>query len=139
MVSLSDLPFESPSLVPPSGIRGAKVALISTAGIHRSSDARFQDGETDYRIIPGDVDAADLVMSHRSINFDRSGFQQDVNVIFPLEHLRKLANLGEVGSVATWHYSFMGAADPIRLQKSGSQVGRLLREDGVSAVLLFPV
>ena len=76
MVSLSDLPFESPSWVPPSGIRGAKVALISTAGIHRSSDARLQDGETDSRIIPGDVDAAEVVMSHSSITFDRHGFAQ---------------------------------------------------------------
>lgn len=139
MVSLSDLPLESTSWVPPSDIRQAKVAIISTAGLHRSSDARFLDGETDYRIIPGDVDAADLVMSHRSVNFDRSGFQQDVNVVFPLEHLRKLAAQGEIGSVATWHYSFMGAANPIRLQTSGAQVGRLLREDGVSAALLFPV
>ena len=139
MVSLSDLPLESTSWVLPSDIRQAKVAIISTAGLHRSSDARFLDGETDYRIIPGDVDAADLVMSHRSVNFDRSGFQQDVNVVFPLEHLRKLAAQGEIGSVATWHYSFMGAANPIRLQTSGAQVGRLLREDGVSAALLFPV
>ena len=139
MVSLSDLPLESTSWVLPSDIRQAKVAIISTAGLHRSSDARFLDGETDYRIIPGDFDAADLVMSHRSVNFDRSGFQQDVNVVFPLEHLRKLAAQGEIGSVATWHYSFMGAANPIRLQTSGAQVGRLLREDGVSAALLFPV
>ncbi len=139
MVRLSDLPFESTSWVPLSNMRQAKVALISTAGLHRSSDARFLDGETEYRIIPGDVDPADLVMSHRSVNFDRSGFQQDVNVIFPLEHLRKLATQGEIGSVATWHYSFMGAADPIRLQNTGAQVGRLLREDGVSAALLFPV
>jgi D-proline reductase (dithiol) PrdB len=78
-------------------------------------------------------------MSHVSINFDRSGFQQDVNLVFPLELLRGLAAEGEIGSVASWHYSFMGATDPSRMAETGAQVGRLLREDGVTATLLVPV
>lgn len=117
----------------------ARVAIISTAGLHRRSDTRFSVGAGDYRLIPGDVDAADLVMSHVSVNFDRSGFQQDLNVVFPLALLHKLAAAGEIGSVARWHYSFMGATDPARMAETGSEVGRLLREDGVTAALLVPV
>ena len=48
-------------------------------------------------------------MSHISVNFDRSGFQQDLNVVFPVERLREMAADGEIGSVAD---SFMGATDP---------------------------
>lgn len=30
-------------------------------------------------------------MSHISANFDRTGFQQDWNIVFPLDRLRDLA------------------------------------------------
>jgi D-proline reductase (dithiol) PrdB len=153
MVRLSDLPpevaagylrlplpsFESTPWTAPQALSSARIAIVSTAGLHRRSDARFSGGASDYRIIPGDVDFADLVMSHASVNFDRSGFQQDVNVVFPLERLRTLAGQGEIGSVAQWHYSFMGATDPTRMEDSGTQVGRLLKQDGVEAALLVPV
>jgi D-proline reductase (dithiol) PrdB len=117
----------------------ARVAIVSTAGLHRNSDARFVGGAADYRLIPSDVDTAELMMTHVSINFDRSGFQQDVNVVFPLDLLKELAKNGEIGSVAAWHYSFMGATDPTRLADSGKQVARLLRDDGVTAAILVPV
>jgi D-proline reductase (dithiol) PrdB len=54
----------------------------------------------------------DLVMSHTSTNFDRTGFQQDWNVVFPLDRLRELTDQGLIGSIADFHYSFMGATDP---------------------------
>lgn len=78
-------------------------------------------------------------MSHVSVNFDRSGFQQDPNLVFPLELLRKLEANGEIGSVANWHYSFMGATDPTRMNETAPQVARLLKEDGVTAAILIPV
>ncbi|MDZ7728046.1 MAG: hypothetical protein U5Q44_07550 [Dehalococcoidia bacterium] len=46
---------------------------------------------------------------------------------------------GELASVADWHYSFMGATDPTRMEAAGRQVGQLLREGGVTAALLVPV
>jgi D-proline reductase (dithiol) PrdB len=153
MVRLSDLPpevaagylrvplpsFESTPWQPAPPLQSARVAIISTAGLHRRGDAKFAGGAADYRIIPSDVDYSELVMSHASVNFDRSGFQQDVNVVFPLQLLHKLADTGEVGSVAAWHYSFMGATDPTRMEETGAQVGRLLKQDGVTAALLVPV
>ncbi len=117
----------------------ARVAIISTAGLHRSRDEKFSGGSGDYRLIPGDVDFADLTMSHVSINFDRSGYQQDVNVVFPLERLRDLEANGEIGSVAKWHYSFMGATDPTRMIETGPEVARLLKQDNVTAVILAPI
>ncbi|MGH1488449.1 MAG: selenoprotein B, partial [Acidimicrobiales bacterium] len=55
----------------------ATIAIVSTAGMHRRSDERFRPGSIDYRLIPGDVDFSDVVLSHISANFDRSAFQQD--------------------------------------------------------------
>src|SRR5205809_7952575 len=59
-----------------------RVALISTAGLHRRDDRPFAvtSGNAraiagDYRVIPNEIAAHDLVMSHVSTNFDRTGFQ----------------------------------------------------------------
>ncbi len=120
-------------------LRESRVALVSTAGLHRRADAVFSAGASDYRLIPGDLDPTDLVMSHVSVNFDRSGFQQDTNVVFPLALLHEMAESHEIGSVARWHYSFMGATDPSRIEGTGREVGWLLKSDGVTCALLVPV
>lgn len=131
--------FETLAWTPAPPVREARVAIISTAGLHRRGDTTFAGGASDYRIIPGDLDPADLLMSHVSTNFDRSGFQQDSEIAFPLGRLKELAAAGEIASVASWHYSFMGATDPTRMEETGRQVGRLLKEDGVNVALLVPV
>lgn len=131
--------FESTPWVPTGSLKQARVAIVSTAGLHRRGDQVFGGGSSDYRIIPGDIDPADLVMSHVSTNFDRSAFQQDLGVVFPLAHLQRMAQAGEIGSVAAWHYSFMGATDPTRMAHHGTEVAKRLLADGVTAALLVPV
>lgn len=123
-----------------------RVALISTAGLHCRGERPFGVTEGnrravagDYRLIPGDVDANTLLMSHVSTNFDRTGFQQDVNVVFPLTRLQELARAGVVGSVAAYHYSFMGATDPQQMAPAAQALARLLQQDQVTAALLVPV
>lgn len=44
-------------------------------------------------------------MSHISTNDDRTGYQQDIHVVFSIERLKELV---EEGNVAQYHYSFMG-------------------------------
>lgn len=131
--------FDSTPWASGSPLRDTRVALVTTAGLHRRDDRPFGRDARDYRVIPADVDPADLLMTHISVNFDRTGFQQDVNVVFPLEHLRVMAAHGEIGSLADWHYSFMGGVDAGILKDAGTEVGRLLRADGVTAALLVPV
>ena len=90
-------------------------------------------------VISGDVDADHLVMSHLSSNYDRTGFQQDANVVFPIDRLHELATDGVIGSVANYHYAFMGAARLPGLEPKARQVAGLLKRDAVDAVLLTPV
>ena len=116
-----------------------RVAVISTAGLQQRGDRPFGLGAADYRVIRGDTAAADIVMSHISTNFDRSGFQQDINVVFPLERLREMADAGEIGSVAEFHYSFMGSTAPEQMAPVIDQLAPLLHADGVDAILLAPV
>jgi len=117
----------------------ARVALVSTAGLHRRSDRPFAIGESGYRIIPKQCRANELVMSHISKNFDRTGFQQDLNMVFPLDRLQELAADGSIGGLAEYHYSFMGATDPTRMEGEARQLAAILRSDRVNAVLLVPV
>ena len=117
-----------------------RVALVSTAGLHRRGDRPFTFAPGDhYRVIPGDLQAQDIVMSHVSTNFDHSGFQQDLNVVFPIDRLRELADQGVIGSVADFHYSFMGATDPVQMESAARSIAGLFKKEGVNAVLLVPV
>jgi D-proline reductase (dithiol) PrdB len=116
-----------------------RVALVSTAGLHRRNDRPFTGRDGDYRVIPGKVSTNDLIMSHISTNFDRTGFQQDWNVVFPLERLQELALKGMIGSVADFHYSFMGATDPEEMAGPATNLAQVLHGDKVNAVLLVPV
>lgn len=137
---IRDLPdFGATPFVSGPPLRERRVAIVTTSGLHARGDRPFSIGATDYRVIPGDTPASGLLMSHVSVNYDRSGFQEDVNVVFPLEPLHKLASDGVVGSVSDFHYSFMGAA-PIRgLEPKARELAALLRRDRVDAVLLTPV
>ncbi|MBU2648157.1 glycine/betaine/sarcosine/D-proline family reductase selenoprotein B [bacterium] len=132
--------FSNHSWVDGLPLRQRRVAIISTAGLHKRNDRPFSFAADDaYRIIPGDINANDLVMSHISTNFDRTGFQQDWNVIFPLDRINEFREQGLVGSVADYHYSFMGASDPVSMEPKAREVAGLLLKDKVDAVLLVPV
>ena len=125
-------PVASAPWITPKPLTGSTIAIISTAGLHRRSDTPFKPGAIDYRLLPGDVDFVDVVVSHVSTNFDRSGFQRDPNIWFPLDRLREMAADGEIGGVSNWHYTFMGAQPNHQaLKDAGEEVGRLLAADEV--------
>lgn len=124
----------------PKPLTESTVAIVSTAGLHLRTDAPFTLGALDYRVVPGDADWADVVLSHVSTNFDRSAFQQDPNISFPLDRLHEMVETGEIGDVSPRHYSFMGAMpNPALFEDTGSEVGRMLAADGVDVALLVPV
>ena len=105
--------------------------------MHRG-ETPFGFGSADYRVIDRQDDAP-LVMGHISTNFDRSGFAADANVVFPLDRLDELATAGEIGSVARYHYSFMGATEPEQMRPAAEQLAATLAGDEVDLALLIPV
>jgi D-proline reductase (dithiol) PrdB len=116
-----------------------RVAIVTTAGLQLRSDRPFVPAGADYRVLPADAPAGDIVMSHTSVNFDRSGFQEDLNVVFPRDRLQELQRDGVIGSVAAMHYSFMGALQIQALEPKARELAALLKQDRVDAVLLTPV
>ena len=153
MARLSDLPqgmtehllnlplpeFDDTALVAGPPLAERRVAIVTSAGLMRRGEDAFAPGDADYRVIPGDVRGADLLMSHISVNYDRAGFVEDTNVVFPIDRLRELAEDGAIGSVADLHYSFMGATDPEKMALPAAEVAGHLQADRVDAVLLTPV
>src|SRR6056297_876997 len=131
--------FSETPWVTPKPSSEARVAITSTAGLQRRGDRPFAVNSADYRLLPSDTPAANLEMSHVSINFDRSGFQQDHNIALPIDRLNEFAAAGKIGSVASIHYSFMGATHPDKLEQAASQLARVLRQDQVDSVLLVPI
>jgi D-proline reductase (dithiol) PrdB len=117
-----------------------RVAIITTGGLHRRDDRPFTFDPGDiYRIIPKDTEAKEIVTTHPSTNFDHSGFQQDINVMFPIDRLKELEADGTIGSIADYHYSFMGAMDPSQLEGSARDLAVVLKKDNIDALLLLPV
>lgn len=152
--TIRDLPaptFEDPAFTKPPALEKSTVAIVTTAGLHHSTDDNWSTGRNEgdgpywradqsFRVIDGS--RRDIVLSHWSPNFDRSGFVSDLNVVFPIDRLEQMANAGAIGEVAPRHLSFVGAQgetlSTIRLD-TGPAASQLLLEDGVDVVLLTPV
>jgi D-proline reductase (dithiol) PrdB len=130
----------APFVAPGKPLSACRLAIVTTAGLHRRSDRPFGPGEQTYRVIPGSTPSADIVQSHTSLGFDRVAIMRDLNVTFPIDRLRELSARGELGGMAPNHYSFMGALrDLARLQnETGPEVGRRLSEEGVDLALITP-
>ncbi len=134
VAAASSQPFTAPR-----PLSGHRVAMVSTAALIRRGDAPFAVGSGDFRVLPTDLPAADLLMSHVSVNFDRSGWQHDINTIYPIDHLRALAAEGVIDSVADAHYSVMGSTDPRAMAETAAAIAKAMHAEGVTAVLLSPV
>ena len=117
----------------------SRLALVTTAGLHLRQDAPFLGADQSFRVIPADTSASEIVQSHTSIGFDRTAFQRDINVVFPVDRVRELVQRHEIGSLGSNYYSFMGAQRPPYdrlLEETGPEVARRLRAGGVEVVFL---
>ena len=132
-------PFETAPWVEGPALSERRIALIATSGLHRRDDKPFVPDSGEYRIIPDDTDMDDLVMSHISTNFDRTGFYRDLNVAFPIDRLHELRDDGVIGSVASRHFSFMGATPPHLMEPLARDLAGIMRDDGVGGIVFCPV
>lgn len=153
MTRLSDLPpvqarrlaelecpkFETTPFVAGPPLAQRRIAIVSSAGLFQRGTEPFRGRDSDYRVVSGSIASQDLLTSHISVNFDRTGLQEDWNVAFPLDRMRELAAEGMIGSLADTHYSFMGAADPLGMAPHARELTGRLKQEEVDSVLLTPV
>ncbi len=116
-----------------------RVAIVSSAALFARTEPPFQFGSTEFRLLPDGLPEADILMSHVSINFDRAGFQRDINVVYPVDRLHELAARGVIGGVAPTHYSTLGSTDPDGMAGTADAMAARLRAEQVDSVLLSPV
>jgi D-proline reductase (dithiol) PrdB len=116
-----------------------RVAIVTTAGLHRRDDKPFGPGEQGFRVLPADTPAADIVQSHTSIGFDRVAIMRDLNVTFPVDRLRELAARGEI-ALAPTNYAFMGALRETGYlgAETGPEIARRLAAEGADVALITP-
>jgi D-proline reductase (dithiol) PrdB len=142
--NLLNLPMQAndttPFVRPARPLPACRVAIVTTAGLHRRGDRPFGPGEQTFRVIPVETPAADIIQSHTSIGFDRTPIMRDVNISYPIDRLRELVGRRELGGLAPNGYSFMGAQRELtRIEaETGPEVARRLREDGADVVVMTP-
>lgn len=130
-------------LVKPIG--HARVALVTTAGLHTAEQPGFDPGiklgDSSFREIPGTTATNGLNESHKSGGFDHSGISADKNLAFPLDRFRELAAARKIGELNGRHFSFMGSiVNPRKLiDETAPAVAELLRADRVEVAFLTPV
>ena len=137
-ISELELPvLGQPAWTSPLRANKRRVAVVSTAAVSRRGERPFSWLARDYRVI-GKNDR-DLVMTHVAVEYDRTGWQQDLNTIIPLDRLDEMAKDGEIGSIADEHYAFMGAADPRDMEKAAHEAMDRMKQEDVNTILLAPV
>lgn len=127
---------------PKKPLAESRIALVTTGGVHLPEQPRFDIddplGDSSYREIP--ANAVRLTWTHAYYRPDSAAEGADLDAVFPLWTLRKLAGEGLIGQLNHRHFSFMGAihdAGPLIDETAPEVAGKLL-EDEVDAVLLTP-
>ncbi len=142
---VGDIPaptFETVAATEAPPLSEAKVAIVTTAGLKPSGEATlWQPTDSSFTVL--DATDRDVQLSHFSPNFDRSGFAEDLNVVYPIDRLAELVERGEVGSLGPRNISFMGAQFDATfstiIQDTGPRAAQVLIDDEVDVVLLTPV
>jgi D-proline reductase (dithiol) PrdB len=123
------------------------VALISSAGIALKTDKPFDQegerqnpwwGDPSYRILPVAATQEDVRLYH--LHIDPSYAEQDLNCLFPLQHLQTMEQRGRIGHASPRHYSIMGyILNPeTLLRETVPSIIRHLKQDLVDVVVLVP-
>lgn len=117
----------------------SKIALLSLSGVHLKHGMHqpFQGGqEPSFREFPHVVSIQDITLGEGQV--DSPYAKQDLNVLFPLERLRELADTGYISALAPFAYSFATGGPELGalLPEAGLSVAYRLRRMGPEAALL---
>ena len=116
-----------------------KVGLICSGGIYLKGQVAFHyKDDTSYRVIRSDCSQEDLRATHFA--YDLKDAREDINVVFPLQTLRKLATEGLIKGVADRVYSFMGgiySSRKVREYLAPSLTSQAIKDE-VDLVILVP-
>ncbi len=88
----------------------ATIAIVSAAGVHKKDQEAFNIaddlGDLSYRVMGEEVESANLMVTHH--HYEHEDADKDINVVFPIDILRKLKEQGIIGGIARKHVGYMG-------------------------------
>ena len=116
------------------------VGLVASGGIYRSGQIAFHyRDDASYRVIDTGVDTSELRATHVAYNLTDA--RSDINVVFPLDTLRRAVSDGVIGALAPRAFTFMGGIYSSRKVSDGlaPALTEGLIAQGVDVVLLVPV
>ena len=133
-----------PWAVPSKPLREAVLTLVTTGGVHLTSQTPFNMGDSNgdptFREVPVDTTREHLVITHDY--YDHRDAEKDLNLVFPVERLNDMVDAGVLGRLHQMAYSFMGHIDGPHLrtlqEKSAPEVARKLAKAKVDYALLVP-
>jgi D-proline reductase (dithiol) PrdB len=125
-------------------LRQAVVALVSTGGVHLTSQVPFDmtdsNGDSSFREVPVASDRESLSITHDY--YDHRDAEVDLNLVFPVQRLEEMHKAGALGSLHPTAYSLMGHIDGPRLaelqDRTAPEIARRLAKAGVDYALLVP-
>lgn len=128
----------------PRPLTEARVGLVVTACMTTDDqppfDAEKPGNDPSLRIIPSEMNPAELVNTYPGQNFDHAGLQADANLLIPLDRLREMEASGEIGEFAPEVVSLCGHLPKPKalIEETAPEVARIFLEDGVRAAILVP-
>lgn len=112
-------------------------ALITTAGVQLRDQEPFDlAGDNSLRVIPGDTPTNQLMALHE--HYDHRDADADMNVVFPLDRLRELADEGIIGGVSDKHIGFMGYTQLFRdlYERAAPEMAKVILRSKADGVIL---
>ncbi len=143
---LRNYPFVENTYAPFTPARRAlpltNLALITSAGAYidgtESFDLDSKDGDLNYREIPIEVEAEDMLYAAKG--FDDKAVKEDRNVLIPVERLREYEANGVIGSLnqVWWSLSSWIPNAALVARELAPQLAERLKGYDVQAALLVP-
>lgn len=125
-------------------LKDSLVGLVVTACMTQRDQPPFEaerpESDASMRVIPAQTDPCSLVNTFPGQAFDHTGLELDANILVPLDRLRDMERMGEIGGIAPRMVSLCGhLPKPQRLiEDTAPQIALLFAEDMADIVLLVP-
>ncbi len=119
-----------------------RLGFVSTAGVQRKGTLPFDVvhpiGDYSFRRVPSNSNTDDLEI--HQLKYPTDGANRDLNVVFPIDRLRELVDVGTVNSVADNFYTFIGYnMDARHLERTlAEDLADAMEDERVDIVLAAP-
>jgi D-proline reductase (dithiol) PrdB len=135
---------EIPWTEPGKPLRDGTLALVTTGGVHLTSQEPFDmsdpHGDPTFREIPVAARREDLVITHDY--YDHRDAERDLELVFPVRGLQEMVDRGLLGGLHPVAYGLMGHIEGQWLEtlrrETAPRIARELAGAGVDYVLLVP-